>query len=214
MRMTDEREDFINALVDLDETTCIELLKQRIAAKEDPNVILEDVRKATDIVGERFEEGRFFVSDLMMAGEILKQIMEVLKPVFGEGAMESKGMIVIGTVGGDVHDIGKNIVTALLEADGFTVIDLGVDEPPEVFVEAIIEHKPLVVGLSGLLTEATESMKETVEAISEAGLRDQVKIIVGGGRTDAETMEYTGADDWSDDATAGVRKFRKLAGVE
>ncbi|GAB7014889.1 cobalamin B12-binding domain-containing protein [Methanogenium cariaci] len=212
--MTDEREDFINALVDLDETTCIELLKQRIAAKEDPNVILEDVRKATDIVGERFEEGRFFVSDLMMAGEILKQIMEVLKPVFGEGAMESKGMIVIGTVGGDVHDIGKNIVTALLEADGFTVIDLGVDEPPEVFVEAIIEHKPLVVGLSGLLTEATESMKETVEAISEAGLRDQVKIIVGGGRTDAETMEYTGADDWSDDATAGVRKFRKLAGVE
>jgi dimethylamine corrinoid protein len=152
--------------------------------------------------------------DLMMAGEILKQIMEVLKPVFGEGAMESKGMIVIGTVGGDVHDIGKNIVTALLEADGFTVIDLGVDEPPEVFVEAIIEHKPLVVGLSGLLTEATESMKETVEAISEAGLRDQVKIIVGGGRTDAETMEYTGADDWSDDATAGVRKFRKLAGVE
>lgn len=212
--MTDEREDFINALVDLDETTCIELLKQRVAAKEDPTIILEDVRKATDIVGERFEEGRFFVSDLMMAGEILNQIMVVLKPVFGTGGMENKGTIVIGTVGGDVHDIGKNIVTALLEADGFTVIDLGVDEPPEAFVDAINEHKPLVVGLSGLLTEATESMKETVEAITAAGLRDQVKIIVGGGRTDEETMVYTGADAWSDDATAGVRKFRELAGVE
>jgi len=212
--MTDEREDFINALVDLDETKCIELLKKRIAAKEDPKIILDDVRKATDIVGEKFEEGRFFVSDLMMAGEILKQAMEALKPAFGVGAMESKGTIIIGTVGGDVHDIGKNIVVALLEADGFTVIDLGVDEAPEVFVEAIRKHKPLVVGLSGLLTEATESMKETVEAITAAGLRDQVKIIVGGGRTDEETREYTGADDWSDDAASGVKKFRKLAGVQ
>ena len=212
--MTDEREDFINALVDLDETTCIKLLKQRIAAKEDPIIILEDVRKATDIVGERFEEGRFFVSDLMMAGEILKQIMVILKPVFGEGAMESKGTIVIGTVGGDVHDIGKNIITALLEADGFTVIDLGIDVPPEKFVEAIKEYKPLVIGLSGLLTEAIESMKETIDAITAAGLRDQVKVIVGGGRTDDETMQYTGADAWSDNATAGVTTIRALAGVE
>ncbi|MDE4908156.1 corrinoid protein [Methanogenium marinum] len=212
--MTDERENFINALVDLDETKCIELLKQRVAAGEDPGIVLEDVRKATDIVGERFEDGRFFVSDLMMVGEILKQIMEILRPLFETGDMEDKGTIIIGTVGGDVHDIGKNIVTALLEAEGFTVIDLGIDVPPEAFVSAIKEHKPIVVGLSGLLTEAIESMKETIDAISAAGLRDQVKIIVGGGRTDLETMEYTGADAWSDNATSGVTTFRKLAGVE
>ncbi|WAI02176.1 cobalamin B12-binding domain-containing protein [Methanogenium organophilum] len=212
--MTDERDNFINALVDLDETTCIELLKQRVAANEDPAIVLEDVRKATDIVGERFEEGRFFVSDLMMVGEILNQIMEVLRPLFGTGAMEDKGTIVIGTVGGDVHDIGKNIETALLEADGFTVIDLGIDVPPEEFVAAIKEHKPLVVGLSGLLTEAIESMKDTIDAITAAGLRDQVKVIVGGGRTDEETMKYTGADAWSDNATAGVTTIRALAGVE
>ena len=211
--MTDERENFINALVDLDETACIELLKQRVAANEDPSIVLEDVRKATDIVGERFEDGRFFVSDLMMVGEILNQIMEILRPLFGTGAMEDKGTIVIGTVGGDVHDIGKNIVTALLEAEGFTVIDLGIDVPPEEFVSAIKEHKPIVVGLSGLLTEAIESMKETIDAITAAGLRDQVKIVVGGGRTDLETMEYTGADAWSDNATSGVSTFRKLAGV-
>ncbi|EHQ35519.1 cobalamin B12-binding domain-containing protein [Methanoplanus limicola] len=211
--MTDIRENFINALVDLDEVKCIDILNQRVKSEEDPFIIIEDVRKATDIVGQRFEEGRFFVSDLMMAGEILNQIMEILKPVFGE-SKENKGTIVIGTVGGDVHDIGKNITSALLEAEGFNVIDLGVDQPPDAFIEAIKENKPIIVALSGLLTEATESMKITVDAIKEAGLRDQVKIIVGGGRTDEETREYTGADEWSDDATAGVRKFKKLAGVE
>ena len=164
-------------------------------------------------MGQRFEEGRFFVSDLMMAGEILKQIMVILKPVFGENKMENKGTIVIGTVEGDVHDIGKNIISALLEAEGFNVIDLGVDQPPEEFITAIKENKPKIVALSGLLTEATESMKKTVEAIKGAGLRDQVKIVVGGGRTDEETKEYTGADEWSDDATSGVKKFKKLAGV-
>ncbi|WP_052418638.1 cobalamin B12-binding domain-containing protein [Methanolacinia paynteri] len=211
--MTDVREDFINALVDLDETKCIDLAKQRVEAGEDPFTILEDLREATDRIGNMFEEGRFFVSDLMMAGEILKQIMVVLKPAFGDRKIESKGTIVIGTVEGDVHDIGKNIVTALLEAEGFTVVDLGVDQPPEAFINAIRENKPLVVSLSGLLTEAIDSMKKTVDAIKAAGLRDNVKIIVGGGRTDEEAKEYIGADDWSDDATSGVRKIKKLAGV-
>ncbi|MDK2975445.1 MAG: hypothetical protein PWP08_1816 [Methanofollis sp.] len=210
--MTDVREEFINALVDLDETTCLDLLKKRIEAQEDPFVILEDVRKGTDVVSERFEEGRYFVSDLMMSGEILKEIMAELKPAFGDTKMKSKGTIVAGTVEGDVHDIGKNIVTALLEADGFTVIDLGVDQSPDVFVKAIKEYDPVVVSLSGLLTEAIESMKKTVDAIAGAGLRDRVKIIVGGGRCDEETKEYTGADDWADDAAGGVRKIKTLAG--
>ena len=211
--MADPREEFINALVDLDEITCIELLNQRIAAKENPMSILEDVRKSTDIVGKRFEEGRYFVSDLMMAGEILSQIMTILKPLFGEHKMASKGMIVVGTVQGDVHDIGKNIVSALLDAEGFDVVDIGVDQPPEEFVKAITEHHPKVVSLSGLLTEAIESMKNTVDAIKAAGLRDQVKIIIGGGRCDEEAREHTGADAWADDAAAGVRKIKELAGA-
>lgn len=211
--MTKLNEEFINALVDLDETKCLDLLNQRITAKEDPMNILEDVRKSTDIVGKRFEEGRYFVSDLMMAGEILSQIMVILKPLFGDQKITSKGLIVVGTVQGDVHDIGKNIVAALLEAEGFDVVDIGVDQPPEEFVKAISEHHPKVVSLSGLLTEAIESMKTTIEAIKVAGLRDQVKIVIGGGRCDEEAREYTAADAWADDAAVGVRTIKELAGV-
>ncbi|MFA7695338.1 MAG: corrinoid protein [Methanoregula sp.] len=211
--MADPGEEFVNALVDLDETKCIELLNQRIAAKEDPLLILEDIRKATDIVGKRFEEGRYFVSDLMMVGEILSQAMVILKPVFGEHKVASRGTIVVGTVEGDVHDIGKNIVTALLEAEGFTVVDIGVDQPPEVFVKAIQEHHPVVVSMSGLLTEAIESMKKTVDAIKAAGLRDKVKIIIGGGRCDEEAREHTGADEWADDAAVGIRKIKAMSGA-
>ena len=211
--MADVRADFVNALVDLDETTCIDILQKRIAAKEDPMQILEDIRRATDTVGKRFEEGRYFVSDLMMAGEILSQAMALLKPVFGEHKVESRGTILVGTVEGDVHDIGKNIVSALLEAEGFEVIDIGVDQPPAVFIKAIQEHHPKVVSMSGLLTEAIESMKKTVDAIKAAGLRDQVKIIIGGGRCDEEAKEHTGADDWADDAAVGVRKIKALAGA-
>ncbi|MEM4565117.1 MAG: corrinoid protein [Archaeoglobaceae archaeon] len=208
------REEFVKALADLEEAKVLEITKKRIESKEDPFTILEDIRKATEIVGKRFEEGRYFVSDLIMTGEILKQVMELVRPLLGERKAESKGKVLIGSVEGDVHDIGKNIVIALLEAEGFEVIDLGVDQPPEAFVEAIKEHNPQVVGLSGLLTEAIESMKRTVDAIREAGLRDKVKIIVSGGRTSEEVRAYTGADEWADDAAVGVRKIKALVGVE
>ncbi|MCS7130057.1 MAG: corrinoid protein [Archaeoglobaceae archaeon] len=207
------REEFVEKLADLEESKVIELTKRRIESKENPFAILEDIRKATNIIGKRFEEGRYFVSDLIMAGEILKQVMEILKPLLGEKKAESKGKVVIGSVEGDVHDIGKNIVIALLEAEGFEVVDLGVDQPPKTFVEAIKQHKPQVVGLSGLLTEAIESMKKTIDEIKEAGLRNKVKIIVGGGRTSEEVKQYTGADDWADDAAIGVKKIKALVGV-
>lgn len=210
--MSDIREEFVNYLANLEEEKTVELTKKRVEAGEDPFAILEDVRKATDIIGKRFEEGRYFVSDLIMAGEILKQVMEILRPLLGEKKAEKKGTAVIGTVEGDVHDIGKNIVIALLEAEGFEVIDLGVDQPPEAFVEAAKKHNPDVIGLSGLLTEAIESMKKTVEALRNAGYKG--KIIIGGGRTSEEAKEYTGADDWADDAAVGVRKIKALVGVE
>lgn len=206
-------EEFITALADLEETKVLEIAKRRVETKEDPFKILEDIRRATEIIGKRFEEGRYFVSDLIMAGEILKQLMELIKPLIGERRAESKGKVVIGTVEGDVHDIGKNIIIALLEAEGFEVIDLGVDQPADTFVKAIKQHKPQVVGLSGLLTEAIESMKKTIDAIKDAGLRNEVKIIIGGGRTSEEVKNFTGADEWADDAAIGVKKIKALAGV-
>ncbi len=120
--MADVREEFVQALADLDEAKTIELTKKRVESGEDPFAILEDVRKATDIIGKRFEEGRYFVSDLIMAGEILKQIMEILRPLLGEKKAESKGKVVIGTVEGDVHDIGKNIVIACLRLRGLKLL--------------------------------------------------------------------------------------------
>lgn len=206
-------DEFVRALADLDEQKVIEIAKKRIENKEDPFKILEDIRKATEIIGKRFEEGRYFVSDLIMAGEILKQVMELLKPLLGDKRAESRGKVVIGSVEGDVHDIGKNIVIALLEAEGFEVVDLGVDQPPQAFVDAIKQYNPQIVGLSGLLTEAIESMKRTIDAIKEAGLRDRVKIIVGGGRTSEEVKNYTQADEWADDAAVGVKKIKALLGV-
>ncbi|MBC7101469.1 B12-binding domain-containing protein [Methanothermobacter tenebrarum] len=207
-------EDFIKALVGLDEEKALELARERIEKGDDPLKILEDMRKAADKIGKKFEDGEYFVSDLILTGEIFNEIMEMLKPLIKKKKVKRKGKVVAGTVEGDIHDIGKNIVIALLEAEGFEVIDIGVDQPPEAFIEAIKKHKPDIVSLSGLLTEAIESMKNTIDAIKEAGLRDKVKIIVGGGRTNEEVKEYTEADEWADDAATGVKKMKKLIGAD
>jgi methylmalonyl-CoA mutase cobalamin-binding domain/chain len=164
------------------------------------------------IVGERFESGDFFLSEMIMAAEIFNQIMEKIGPRLKRSITESRGTIVIGTVEGDVHDIGKNIVVALLEAEGFDVVDLGVDVPPSGFVEAIREHEPDIVGMSSLLTVALESTKRTVDAITEAGLRDKVKVIVGGGRIDPHAAEYIKPDASTDNAAQGVKLCARLMG--
>jgi len=200
-------EEFVNAILELEEEKALKIARERLEAGEDPLKILDDLKVAAEKVGEKYEKGEFFVADLVMAGEIMKEVSELVRPKLKElgKAREPIGKLVIGTVEGDIHDIGKNIAVTMAEASGFEVIDLGVDVPPQKFVEAIKQHNPEVVGMSGLLTLAIESMKKTVDAIKEAGLRDKVKIIIGGGRVDEYAKEYLGADAWTNDAAKGIR---------
>jgi len=180
----------------------------------DPVEILEESRAGMSVVGERFQSGEYFLSEMIMAAEIFTAIMDSLRPRMKRSVSETIGKVVIGTVQGDVHDIGKNIIVALLVAEGFDVVDLGVDVPPEGFVEAIREHEPDIVGMSSLLTVALESTKRTINAIAEAGLRDKAKIIIGGGRVDDYARDYVKPDAFTDNAAIGVKLCRELMGVE
>jgi len=200
----------VNLIADLQEGEALETARELLDAGTDPLAILDYCNEATEIVGKRFEDGKYFIPDLLMSGEILKQISELVKSRLTKEAEASYvGKVVIGTVEGDLHDIGKNIVTFLMEANGFKVFDLGVDVPPEKFVEAIKEHQPDVVGMSALLTLAFDSMKRTVDAIKEAGLRDQVKIVIGGCPTDEKVAAFVGADAYAKDAQEGVLLAKK-----
>lgn len=206
-------EALIGALVEMDEAGALKEAKALLDSGCDPLKILEACGTAMEEVGRRFETGEYFLPHLMMAGEMLKQVSDTVTPLIKERqAAVGKGRVLIGTVKGDIHDIGKNIVTFLLEANGFEVKDIGVDQSPARFVEAVREFKPAVVGLSGLLTLAFGAMKETVQAIQDAGLRDQVKIVIGGSQMSEKVKEYTGADAYASDAMAGVRLCQQWIG--
>jgi trimethylamine corrinoid protein len=206
-------ETLIQELVDMDEAGALREAKALLDGGCDPMKILEACTTAMETVGQRFESGEYFLPHLIMAGEMLKQIYDRVKPLIKEEKTASeKGKVLIGTVKGDVHDIGKNIVTFLLEANGFEVRDIGINQPPASFVEAVREFRPAVVGMSGLLTLAFDAMKETVQALQDAGLRDQVKIMIGGGQMSDKVKEYTEADAYGPDAMAGVRLCRQWIG--
>jgi methanogenic corrinoid protein MtbC1 len=207
-------ENLVNALADLKEEETIKIVKDRLNANEDPLKILGDARKGMEIVGKRFADSEYFIPDLVYSGEILKAVTELVKPKLTQ-ATESKklGKIVFGTVAGDIHDIGKDIVVFMLDVNGFEVYDLGVDVPVQKFVDKIKETGAPVVGLSGFLALAFDSMKETVEAIKAAGLRDKVKIMIGGGQMSDEIKKYTGADAYGKDAMAGVTLAKKWVGA-
>jgi methylmalonyl-CoA mutase cobalamin-binding domain/chain len=203
----------VQALVDMKEAEALQRAKQLLAEGVAPLEILEICSRAMERVGERFEKGDYFLPHLMMAVEMLKQISSLLKPLIRQHKTEDKGgKVLIGTVEGDIHDIGKNIVVFLLEANGFEVLDIGINQKPGKFVEAIRAFQPKVVGMSGLLTLAFDSMKKTVEAIEEAGLRREVRIVIGGGVVTEKIREYTGADAYAPDAVAGVRLAKQWTG--
>jgi 5-methyltetrahydrofolate--homocysteine methyltransferase len=188
------------------EDEALDIVGEMVGSGAEPVAILDDVKAAMDIVGQRYEEGVYFLPELVLAGEMLNQIMEVVKPGLSESAAEERlGKVLIGTVEGDIHDIGKDIVSFMLDVNGFEVLDLGVDVPAQKFTEAIQDFQPQVVGLSGFLTLTYDVMKDTIEAIKAAGLRDGVKIMIGGGQMDEQVRVHTGADAYGKNAMAAVK---------
>lgn len=199
-------EQLINAIAEMDEEGALALTKELLDAGVAPTDILADCRTAMELVGKRFEHGEYFIPELILAGEMLKSISGLVKPhmTSAHDNGQKGARVVIGTVKGDIHDIGKDIVVFMLDVNGFEVHDLGIDVPTQTFVDKIAEVKPQVVALSGFLTLAFDSMKETVAAIKAAGLRDGVKIMVGGGTVDEQVCKYAGADAFGLDAMAAV----------
>lgn len=205
--------DLLNTLADLKENEALDIVKERLNKGEDPMKILDDARKGMEIVGKRFAESEYFIPDLVYSGEILKGINELVKPKLAQESDTKKlGKVVIGTVAGDIHDIGKDIVVFMLDVSGFEVYDLGVDVPIQKFVDKLKESGAPVVGLSGFLSLAFDSMKLTIEAIKNAGLTD-VKVMIGGGQITDEIRKYTGADAYGQDAMTGVTLAKKWMGV-
>ena len=208
-------EDLVMAIADLKEELALKITREKLASGEDPLKILEDSRNALEIVGQRFADCEYFIPDLVYSGEILKEITEIVKPKLEMASQPKRlGKFVIGTVTGDIHDIGKNIVAFMLDVNGFEVYDLGVDVPAKKFVDKIEETRAKIVGLSGFLTLAFDPMKETVAAIEAAGLRDKVKIMIGGGQVDDRIRKYSGADAYGPDAVAAVSLAKEWVGGE
>ena len=185
-----------------------------IAAGVEPmTLISESMVPAMDEVGRLFEAEEYFVPELLLAGRAMKSAMELLRPLLVASGQKLATRVVIGTVKGDLHDIGKNLVAMMLEGAGFEVVDLGTDVTPEKFVKAALEHKPQVVGMSALLTTTMPSMGTTVKALLEAGVRDQVKVMIGGAPVTDAFAKQIGADGYAPDASSAVRMAKSLAGA-
>ena len=200
--MTDE---LTAAILAMDEAGALAIVQDRLDRGVPPEEILDDAKSAMTLLGEKFACEEAFIPELIMGGEIMKGIAALLRPRLAvEPEAEKRGTVVVGTVHGDIHDIGKDVVVMMLEVSGYSVHDLGVDVPVESFVAAIREKAPQVVALSGLLTLAFDSMKDTVSGIEAAGLRDRVKIMIGGSPVDEQVCAYTAADGWGRDAAAAL----------
>ena len=196
----------VTLLSDLKEPEALQFVEKALAEGTDPAALLEEAREGMAIVGQKFADQAYFIPDLIFSGEILKGIVKLLEPHLKKGKEQKRmGSAVIGTVAGDIHDIGKDLVVFMLDVSGFEVLDLGIDVPAQKFVDAIKQSGSKIVGLSGFLTLAFDSMKETIDAIQKAGLRDKVKIMIGGGQIDEQVRRFTGADAYGRDAVAAVQ---------
>jgi len=205
----------VEAMANMKEEEALSLVDDMLAKGEDPAEILDLSSQAMQVVGERYQEGTYFLPELIMSGEMLRKIGEVLKPHLAAQteAQKKLGTVVLGTVRGDIHDIGKDIVGFMLEVNGFEVHDLGIDVSEEAFVNAVKEYSPQILALSGFLSVAFDSMRSTIEEVEKAGLKKDLKVIIGGGQMDDTVRRYTGADAYGDDAMAAVAYAKETVGV-
>jgi 5-methyltetrahydrofolate--homocysteine methyltransferase len=207
-------EELYEAVLAGGKDTAEQVVRRALEASVDPQLLIDQAMiPAMDEVGRRFEEEEYFVPELLLSARAMKAALELINPLLRETGASSKGCIVIGTVQGDLHDIGKNLVCAMLEGAGFEVIDLGTNVPPDQFVAAIEEKGANLVGLSALITATMPSMKSTVEALEAAGVRDRVKVLVGGAPLSSNYAEEIKADAYADNATSAVRAAQKLLGA-
>ncbi len=215
--MSEQEKQLVESLADMREDEAHALAKKMLLEdKADPLRVLDLCRQAMDIVGKRFSDGEYFLPELVLAGEMLETIGAMAKPLINQdtGQEQAKlGKVLIGTVHGDLHDIGKNIVSFMLDINGFEVKDIGVDVPVQTFLDEIDQFQPSIVGLSGFLTLAFDSMKETIEAIESKGYRDGRKIMIGGGQVDEAVCAYTGADAFGTSAVDAVSLCKSWVGV-
>jgi 5-methyltetrahydrofolate--homocysteine methyltransferase len=211
--MSELLEKIAQTLIDGNIGKVVSLTKEALDGGISPQQILDKgLLAGMDVVGQRFKAEEMFIPEVLRCAKCMHGAMEILRPLLAETGVESIGTFVIGTVKGDLHDIGKNLVGMMFEGAGFNVVDLGIDREPQAFVDAVKEHKAKIVGLSALLTTTMPMMGETVKAIKEAGIRDQVKIMVGGAPVTASFAEKIGADAYASNAASAVEKARALLG--
>lgn len=211
MKDLSPREQLIESVGNLKEEAVQKLVQERIEAGDNPLDILDDCQQGLLRVGERYENGEYFIAGLIMAGEIMQQVMMILQPELKNFTLSgSKGAVLLGTVEGDIHDLGKNILKFLLTCRGFTVHDLGVDVPPAAFLEQVKAVQPDVIGLSGLLTVSHKKMKETISLLQESDAAKDISIIIGGGQTSEQVARLVGTKLWCKNAVDGVNLCQRL----
>lgn len=209
MNNDDTSTKLIEAIADLQEESALTLVRQRMDAGDDSLLIIEDCQEGMRRVGERYERNVYFLAGLIMAGEIFSQVMELLQPIIeSQVSGQASGRILLGTVEGDIHDLGKNIVNMLLSCHNFVVHDLGVDVAPATFAKNAAQVQPHLIGLSGLLTSSYDAMHETITLLRSRGY--QKPIIIGGGQLSEEVCQFVGADHWTTDAVTGVEMCRQV----
>ena len=206
-------EELALAIVELQRDKAMDLVRSRSEKGESPLQILEECRQGMTIVGQRFQTGDYFLAELILSAEIFKEAVGILDPYLtAAGPQESRGKVIVATLAGDIHDLGKNLFAALVKAQGFEVHDLGVDVAPALVVEKVKEVKPDFVGFSALITSVFDAMKEAAEMLEEAGLRNQFKLMVGGGIATEMVKDYINADFYTTDAMEGVAYCIELIG--
>jgi methanogenic corrinoid protein MtbC1 len=201
------RVDLTGRIVEMDQRGSLDAIRERLAAGEDSRALMEECRAGMEQVGKMYESGEYFVSALIMAGEIFRQAADILLPLMtATERPQGSRKVVVATVKGDIHDIGKNIVVTLLEARGFTVVDLGVDVDRELVADAVVAERPDLLGLSCLLTTGFETLRETIGLVREstADWERRMPVVIGGTAVDQRTADYSGADGWCTDAAEGI----------